>query len=74
MTKADGQKIEVGFDKLIIAVGTKPMNVTDFPFDHKKILSSDDILVLDQIPVSLTIVGGGVIGCEFAFIFCAIGV
>jgi len=73
VTKADGQKIEVGFDKLIIAVGTKPMNVTDFPFDHKKILSSDDILVLDELPNSLTIVGGGVIGCEFAFIFCALG-
>ncbi len=73
VTKADGQKIEVGFDKLIIAVGTKPMDVPDFPFDHKKILSSDDILVLDQIPVSMTIVGGGVIGCEFAFIFSALG-
>ena len=59
VTKADGQKIEVGFDKLIIAVGTKPMNVTDFPFDHKKILSSDDILVLDELPNSLTIVGAG---------------
>ncbi len=73
VTKADGQKIELGFDKLIIAVGTKPMDVPDFPFDHTKILSSNDILVLDQIPNSMTIVGGGVIGCEFAFIFSALG-
>ena len=73
VTKGDGQKTELTFNKLIIAVGTKPMDVPDFPFDHKKILSSDDILVLDEIPVSLAIVGGGVIGCEFAFIFSALG-
>jgi dihydrolipoamide dehydrogenase len=69
----DGQTKELAFDKLIIAVGTSPMNVPDFPFDHEKILSSNDILVLDKIPKSLTIVGGGVIGCEFAFIFSALG-
>ncbi len=63
----------VEYDKLIIAVGTKPMNVPDFPFDHHTILSSNDILVLDRIPTSMTIVGGGVIGCEFAFIFNALG-
>ena len=73
VSRADGQTMELVFDKLIIAVGTKPMNVPDFPFDHKKILSSDDILVLDRIPKSMTIVGGGVIGCEFAFIFSALG-
>jgi dihydrolipoamide dehydrogenase len=65
--------ISVAYDKLIIAAGTVPMNVPAFPFDHKKILSSNDILSLDYIPTSLTIVGGGVIGCEFAFIFSALG-
>jgi dihydrolipoamide dehydrogenase len=73
VSKDEGQKIELAFDKLIIAVGTKPMDVPDFPFDHEKILSSDDILVLEKIPTSMTIVGGGVIGCEFAFIFSALG-
>ncbi len=69
--QGDSKTLE--YDKLIIATGTKPMNVPDFPFDGKRILSSNDILVLDQIPKSLTIVGGGVIGCEFAFIFSALG-
>lgn len=73
LTSGDGRKTDLAFDKLIIAVGTKPMNVPDFPFDHEKILSSNDILVLDKIPSSMTIVGGGVIGCEFAFIFSALG-
>jgi len=65
--------ISLACDKLIIAAGTVPMNVSAFPFDHEKILSSNDILSLDYIPKSLTIVGGGVIGCEFAFIFSALG-
>ncbi|MCP3898883.1 MAG: dihydrolipoyl dehydrogenase [Desulfobacteraceae bacterium] len=73
VTAEDGNKKALDYDKLIIATGTKPMNVPDFPFDGKTILSSNDILVLDQVPESLTIVGGGVIGCEFAFIFSALG-
>jgi dihydrolipoamide dehydrogenase len=71
--KEGGQKRELPFDKLIIAVGTKPMDVPDFPFDDEKILSSDNLLVLESIPKSMTLVGGGVIGCEFAFIFSALG-
>ncbi|MCK5164974.1 MAG: FAD-dependent oxidoreductase, partial [Desulfobacula sp.] len=67
----DGNKKQLEYDKLIIATGTKPLNVSDFPFDHKNILSSNDILQLDEIPESIVIVGGGVIGCEFAFIFSA---
>jgi dihydrolipoamide dehydrogenase len=73
VTAADGTLTSLLWDKLIIATGTRPMNVPDFPFDGKKILSSNDILALNHIPESLTIVGGGVIGCEFACIFSALG-
>ena len=73
VTSADGTTTSLHWDKLIIATGTTPMNVPDFAFDGKKILSSNDILVLDHIPETLTIVGGGVIGCEFACIFAALG-
>ena len=69
----DDDKKELNYDKLIIATGTKPLNVADFPFDHHHILSSNDILQLDAVPESLVIVGGGVIGCEFACIFSALG-
>ncbi len=71
--ETESKTVTVEYDKLIIAVGTKPMNVPDFPFDHHTILSSNDILVIDRIPKSMIIVGGGVIGCEFAFIFNALG-
>lgn len=73
VTGQAGETCEISYDKLIIATGTKPMDVPDFPFDHESILSSNDILTLDHIPSSMTIVGGGVIGCEFAFIFSALG-
>ncbi|MEN8210166.1 MAG: dihydrolipoyl dehydrogenase [Thermodesulfobacteriota bacterium] len=70
---SDGDKKEFEYNKLIIATGTKPLNVKDFSFDHHNILSSDDLLEIKQIPKSILIVGGGVIGCEFAFIFSALG-
>ena len=64
---------EVPWDRLILAVGSQPLNITSFPFDGKKIISSNEALCLSEIPESLAIVGGGVIGCEFAFIFSALG-
>ena len=65
------QKIEV--DKIIIASGSKPLVFPAFPFDGEHILSSSDALLLKEIPESILIVGGGVIGCEFAFIFRLLG-
>ncbi|MFU8769626.1 MAG: dihydrolipoyl dehydrogenase [Desulfotignum sp.] len=73
VTADDGTTRSLRWDKLIIATGTQPMNVPAFAFDGQKILSSNEMLVLDHVPGSLTIVGGGVIGCEFACIFAALG-
>ncbi|MEA1967729.1 MAG: dihydrolipoyl dehydrogenase [Thermodesulfobacteriota bacterium] len=70
---SQGDEKEIAFDKLILATGTKPLNIPSFPFDGKNILSSNDLLNLQKIPESILIVGGGVIGCEFAFILSALG-
>ncbi|MBF0204190.1 MAG: FAD-dependent oxidoreductase, partial [Desulfamplus sp.] len=68
------QKIkEIPFDALVIATGTVPLNIPAFPFDGDSILSSNDLLNLNKIPESIVIVGGGVIGCEFACILSALG-
>ncbi|MBF0302852.1 MAG: FAD-dependent oxidoreductase [Desulfamplus sp.] len=64
---------EILYDSLIIATGTTPLNIPDFPFDGESILSSSDLLSLNEIPESIVIVGGGVIGCEFACILSALG-
>ena len=68
-----GDESEVAWDKLIIATGTTPFEIPAFPFDGHKILSSDHALSLTQVPESIVIVGGGVIGCEFAFILSSLG-
>ena len=73
VTSTEGRKIEVPCDGLILALGSQPLNIPSFPFDGKKILSSDDALSLQEIPESMVIVGGGVIGCEFSFIFSSLG-
>src|SRR6201987_1497340 len=44
------------------------------PFDGERIFTSDDVLELDRLPRTLAVVGAGVIGCEYASIFAALGV
>jgi NAD(P) transhydrogenase len=53
----------------IIAVGTEPARPDHIPFTPNRIIDSDEILKLKDIPQSMTVVGGGVIGCEYASIF-----
>ena len=59
--------------RIIVATGSSEVALPFLPFDGERILSSRDILDLARIPASLLIVGGGVIGCEFASIFNAFG-
>jgi NAD(P) transhydrogenase len=60
--------------KMVIAVGTETTREPHIPFDGKQIFTSDDILQLDRLPRTLAVVGAGVIGCEYASIFAALGV
>ncbi|MCG8587784.1 MAG: Si-specific NAD(P)(+) transhydrogenase [Proteobacteria bacterium] len=59
---------------VVIATGSRPRRPENFPFDDRVICDSDSILSLDAIPRSLAVLGGGVIGCEYACIFAALGV
>ena len=69
----DGTVLEVSWDRLILAPGTRPLDFPAFPFDGERVLSSDDALSLRDVPSSIAILGGGVIGCEFACILAALG-
>jgi dihydrolipoamide dehydrogenase len=73
VTLKDGGTEDIETDKIIIATGSRPAQIPTFPFDGENILSSDDALNLNNIPKSLLIVGAGVIGCEFAFIYREFG-
>ncbi|MCK4956753.1 MAG: FAD-dependent oxidoreductase, partial [Candidatus Cloacimonetes bacterium] len=59
---------------IILATGSKPKELPFMKFDGDKIMSSRDILSMKELPESLVVVGGGVIGCEFATIYNQLGV
>ncbi len=61
-------------DKIIIATGSKVREIPVFPFDGKHIIHSDDILERQDLPEHMVVVGGGVVGCEMAFIYRSFGV
>ncbi|MGH9865314.1 MAG: Si-specific NAD(P)(+) transhydrogenase [Candidatus Acidiferrales bacterium] len=61
-------------DAILIATGSRPHRAAEIPYDDKFIFDSDSILTMDRIPESMIVVGGGVIGCEYASIFAALGV
>jgi len=72
--KSEGNGTEdVPWDRLILALGSEPLAIPGFPFDGERIISSNDALNFTEIPESILIVGGGVIGCEFAFILASLG-
>ncbi len=75
LVKGPGQTVEeLKADIIVIASGSRPSRPPDVPFDAAHIYDSDTILTLDKIPGTLTVIGGGVIGCEYACIFAALGV
>jgi len=69
----NGKKETVQFKHLIIATGSKPASLPSVALDGKNILSSDDILDIQSLPKEMLIIGGGVIGVEFATIFNVLG-
>jgi len=60
-------------DKYIIAAGSEPVSLPFAPFNKEWIIDSSQAMSLTRIPPSLLIIGGGVIGCEFASIFSRLG-
>jgi len=70
----DGAERDLTTHFILIATGSSPFRPPDVPFDHQHIYDSDSILKMDRIPKSMAIIGGGVIGSEYAGIFTALGV
>ncbi|MEI9931973.1 MAG: FAD-dependent oxidoreductase [Rhizomicrobium sp.] len=69
-----GEVSEADFDHALIASGTHPHRPHNVPFDGKRVLDSDEILTLEHLPRTLTVIGGGVIGVEYSTIFSALDV
>ena len=73
ITRDDESEV-ISADRFLIAVGTKPARPNSVPFNGKSVVTSDEITGLDHIPKSMIVVGGGVIGVEYACIMATLGV
>ncbi len=73
VVQKDGMTMDVKSDKVIIATGSRPALLPGFSFDGLSVITSDDAVQLAKIPKSLLIIGAGVIGSEFAFIYRSFG-
>jgi len=71
---ADGGVRRLHGEVILIATGSKPHRPPEIAFDDVHVFDSDSFLQMDRIPQSLAVIGGGVIGCEYASIFMALGV
>lgn len=65
---------DVSAGAVVIACGTHATKDAHIPFDGQRVFISDDILTLEKLPRSLAVIGAGVIGCEYATIFAALGI
>jgi NAD(P) transhydrogenase len=72
VVKDDGEVLRVTGASILLAVGTKPFRPDYIPFDNKTVLDSDELLEIQELPRSMTVIGAGVIGIEYATIFSAL--
>ncbi len=62
------------YDQLILCVGTEPTGLPGIDMEHPRVVTSNGILRLEELPRRLLVIGGGVIGCEFGSFFAPLGV
>ncbi len=73
VTSREGEKQEIKGEAIVISTGTRSYRPAHIDWDDQYFYDGETIIDLDVVPHSLTIVGGGVIGCEYASIFAHIG-
>jgi dihydrolipoamide dehydrogenase len=69
----DSTQHEIEADKIILATGSRPIEIPSIPFNGTNIITSKEALEFKEIPKSMVIIGGGVIGCEFACVYSTMG-
>ncbi|MEO6811599.1 MAG: Si-specific NAD(P)(+) transhydrogenase, partial [Isosphaeraceae bacterium] len=71
---ADGPATQLHADVILIATGSRPHRPPGYSFEDIRIYDSDEVLNLHEVPATMVVVGGGVVGCEYACVFAALGV
>ncbi|HET8944208.1 MAG TPA: FAD-dependent oxidoreductase, partial [Dehalococcoidia bacterium] len=69
-----GNPVLLQADVILIATGSSPRRPEFFPFQDRRVWDSDQIVNMDFMPGRMAVIGGGVIGCEYACVFAALGV
>lgn len=69
----DGSETELRTRRVLVATGSRPRTLPSLPLDGQRVLASDHVLTLTEVPRHLAILGAGVIGAEFASAFAALG-
>jgi dihydrolipoamide dehydrogenase len=73
VTKADKSETIIETDKVIIATGSKPITPAVFNYDKKRVITSTEALLLQEVPKKMVVVGGGVIGMELGSVYARLG-
>ncbi|MBU1274729.1 MAG: dihydrolipoyl dehydrogenase [Proteobacteria bacterium] len=73
VTPPEGSPFALDHERLILAPGSEAVDLPGLERDGRVVINSDDALGLSELPASLLVVGGGVVGCELAFIFQTFG-
>ncbi len=72
--RLEASPVTVNADVIVIATGTRPRRPEGLPFDSTEVWDSDEVLNMASLPKSMIVYGAGVIGCEYAAMFAALGV
>ncbi|MCG6898539.1 MAG: Si-specific NAD(P)(+) transhydrogenase [Gammaproteobacteria bacterium] len=74
LRKSNGEVAQLSAAVIVLATGSRPRRPADVPFDKERVLDSTSILQMRRLPQRMTIIGGGVIACEFTTMFAPLGV
>lgn len=74
ITDKAGKSQKVNAKNILVATGSRPMNIPGFECDEQQVLSSNGVLAMESLPKSIVILGAGAIGCEFAYVLNSFGV
>jgi dihydrolipoamide dehydrogenase len=73
VSRDGGDALELESPLVVLATGSRPTSLPVMPADGRLVLSTDDIVALEEVPSPFLIIGAGIIGCEYAFIFRTFG-
>jgi NAD(P) transhydrogenase len=74
VSQAGGEQRKITAKAILVASGSSPYRPAEIPFNPDNVFDSDTVLEMKNLPRSMLVVGGGVIGCEYASIFAALGI